>query len=885
MTNRQSVSGTVSRHGGALRHILRSEASMQWRDELVKVFFDRDSKRDLIHRVRQEVSQQANVQKLDQHERDELLHTLVAKLCAEASTQVSTLASPVPALRRGAALTRDVTEHYPYPIARAYFIFAEARTYVGKFISLLDVVEVALHYLGMVAVSAYVRAGCPNRKWNDRLFRLLTASQRWSLGRLLEILRGTIKYADDFRVHLPFEELPGHLFKHGNPTMWLKILDSFIEVRNAVHHGGEHTEELCRRLFQANGPRIEQELAQLAFLKDWTLIRPWQIDEGCPPKVTKAMVLMGPLLLEPEKFVVELNPADSDLQSSESLLLVGPGTAERRSCLPLYPLCAYLIRLNEETPDGIYNATDGVYFLEGASCTASADDVRVDRTYYKAYDSRLPKQAEKSHNDASQNLKRLLLKLHDPASFQNKNDREETYATANIEEDLDDVLDVLRAEQKRHRMQFVGREQILKDISKWIAADTTDGHCLLLVGPPGQGKSALAAELASREQRGCLLHMIKIDRRPQGFLPLLTRQAADILQTRFGDAWYQGGIEEQRKRLMRAAKALVECKEGGRALILIDALDELEETRHGLEFLPWPLPKGVRVVATCRHDPRLMRALRAWRQVGVWPQGDRLDVPPLGYDEFERLAANRLGVDAWHKLEDSPNWSECFERLGGNPLLLQRALDQVHAELLLADDEDRKPCIRGKAIHDSLDDVFAEDYDHIAGRSFGQGPSSEENEHRARLLQFLAVAREPLDCSQLAGLMRADGLEITQDDCRNRVAEMGRFLLNTNGREFEPWHQGFVDFIRNSILNEHDSRKTERVFCRWLRSTDTTNQLYAMRHLLDHLEAAGPPKELAVQLADSDFVERCCEEGEVGKILAGLAKLVSATSGAGHNQR
>ena len=51
----------------------------------------------------------------------------------------------------------------------------------------------------------------------------------------------------------------------------------------------------------------------------------------------------------------------------------------------------------------------------------------------------------------------------------------------------------------------------------WIDGKTEGGY-LLLLGPPGQGKSALVAELARRESTaergGCLLHMVKSHNNP-----------------------------------------------------------------------------------------------------------------------------------------------------------------------------------------------------------------------------------------------------------------------------------------------------------------------------------------------------------------------------------
>ncbi len=167
----------------------------------------------------------------------------------------------------------------------------------------------------------------------------------------------------------------------------------------------------------------------------------------------------------------------------------------------------------------------------------------------------------------------------------------------------------MQQEQELHTRSFVGREDVLARISAWIDGAPGGGY-LLLLGPPGQGKSALMAELARRESAtsGCMLHMIKSHRHPRRFVPALVAQAAKLAGTSFGPAAYQGDVDALRNALVRALGAVVEKR--GRAVVVIDAIDEVEGDQR-VAFLPASLPAGVRVVLTARPEISLVEALRA----------------------------------------------------------------------------------------------------------------------------------------------------------------------------------------------------------------------------------------------------------------------------------
>jgi WD40 repeat protein len=340
---------------------------------------------------------------------------------------------------------------------------------------------------------------------------------------------------------------------------------------------------------------------------------------------------------------------------------------------------------------------------------------------------------------------------------------------------------------------------------------------------------------------------------------------------RFGEAVYRGDVQDLRNSLVRALGVLVERT--GRAVVVLDALDELaagEEQRAydpRIEFLPPELPGGVRVVLSCRPDIPLVHGLRA-RLRGLAER----PVPPLSADDFRLLLERRVGAESLRGLAGAVDLRAVFERLGGNPLFLRAAVERLAEEAGRAAAEGRPPRIDPADLPNSYAAFFWEVYNRVAEKS-GTRWTSAEGRHKARLLQLLCVAREPLGFEDLAALLAADGHALPLEDCRDRVAEMSQYLLESGGR-FKPWHQGLADYVRAEVLGPAGVRGADEVFCRWLRDAGPTR--YGVRHRPGHLLAAGRAGEAADLLLGLPFLEAKAQAGLVFGLAGDLTAVAAA---------
>jgi hypothetical protein len=818
--------------------ILQGNAAASWLARLTKAFFDGDAKRQVITGIHEEIA--AMFPKMRPGELEGFQQAVLSHLIGLASRDASPPTSEIvaPQILCGPELENHVIANYPYPIATPYRSLTEQESAAGAFGCLLDTFESLVHFLATVAVSAYLRSGLGSSECNRHLLERFL-KEGWSAGDLLALLRDTIRFGGDCAGLLPYPELPVYLFTpRGKPTASGLVLESFVTLRNrAWGHGTGREEAFYAEILPANRARLEKELGLLRWLADWELIRPTAINEA--GLLTRADLLTGDRRQKARPYELLLAPNDldhqgGDVRAEKALLLVAP---DRRRYLPLFPLSLFHFQLHSQ----------GVYFLQRPLWERSPAGPQLRKAGYVAYEAGLAEH-EASRSDPAvrsleQHIQRLEASLVRAGVVLGELPVEPVRA-----KDPEHELPEVRHEQEFHLRTFAGREGLLQAVAQWVG-DRAKGGYLLLLAPPGQGKSALMAELARRERGGpgCLLHMVKSHRNPLKFVPALISQAAKLARAQFGAVAYRGDLDDLRNALLRALEAVRE--KTGRALVLIDALDELESSGERIGFLPATLPAGAKLVLTCRPDIPLVQALRARLQ-----PLEEMKLPPLSEEDMPLVIRRRLDARTLASLESRVNWRELFQRLQGNPLFLQRALERITQAVAIAQKEAKPPDLDLSTLPTTLEALFQDIYNEI-GEKEGTRFRSPEGRQKSRLLQFLCLARESLDFEQLSGLMAADGTGLSLEECRDRLFEMSQYLLDTGGNRFKPWHQGLVDYVRTQILRESGCRQAEQTFAAWLRMESPRPGTYGLRHRAQHLLVAERFDEFGELLTSYSFLE------------------------------
>lgn len=821
-----------------LESFCSSQEFQTLRDRLVHSYYDKAEKDAVITGLREAVT--ARVGPLAAGELNDLQREAIIRLVAVASESVarpaSTDDSEPPASSRHET-EESIISKYPSPIAMCYERMVKSEPGTNGFFALLDTFEAFLNFLATVVLSAYWRDGT----WHPEHNRLLLDKfykTKWSMGDVIDLLRETA------RIYLrrpspgstPYPELCRYLFtRKGSPSPSLLVLEGLIDLRNeSLAHGGGRHDKLYASIMPRHRERLEGELNRCQWLLKSSLWLPRKIEPG--GLVTVADLLYGNWRKKDREVSLQLDPRDLDLNDGDivpekTLLLVDQKAG---AYLPLFPLSLFQFQ----------QTCEGVFFLQKREWASKARLVRVT---YVSFDlvttsergNRYEARRQEAPTDSLESrVRQLEAALAEPGD-----------GLRAVKDSFERVVDVdlpeVRAEQEYHVRTFAGRTTWIDGLAGWVQKTEAGGYFLLL-GPPGQGKSALLAEFARVQSLNCpcLLHMMKAHRDPRRILQFLLLQADKLLDDILPKSLYDQDLEGLRNALSGALAQLAHQR--GRALVVIDALDELQAP-EALAFLPEYLPAGVCGILSCRPDNPIVDAIRA-----RLPQLQQADLPPLSPNDLPAFLEKYLDADQVVELRNRKyDFDALFHRVKGNPLQLWQALNRILEQLQSGPIRD-VALIDPREFPSDPEDLFKSIYEKIGEKERGHF-RTEAGRVKARMVQLLAIAAEPLNIEDLRGLLEVGDKRLSLEEVRDLLREMSEYLLPLDER-FRLFHQGFTEYVEAAVLGPEDTARAHQTFCRWLESRRQKGGGYYLRHFAWHLYGSGDYAEMG-KLARGDYFD------------------------------
>jgi hypothetical protein len=223
-----------------------------------------------------------------------------------------------------------------------------------------------------------------------------------------------------------------------------------------------------------------------------------------------------------------------------------------------------------------------------------------------------------------------------------------------------------RAHNLPSRGKVLGRERLVKGITRDLLADDRQPTSILLYGHPGVGKTAVALEVGHRI---LMAHSLRPRKRGRDVVWIssqreqLTRTGAleaatlagtlgDVVTTicaTLGREDILRALPDEQLQLLNAELAR------RRVLVICDSLDQVAD--HRVRSMLLALPHPTRVLATSRED---------------LPLGRSLQLKPLGYQAAQKLSL-RLDDATYRALTDSQR-ETLMKACGGIPLALAWSL-------------------------------------------------------------------------------------------------------------------------------------------------------------------------------------------------------------------
>jgi hypothetical protein len=251
-------------------------------------------------------------------------------------------------------------------------------------------------------------------------------------------------------------------------------------------------------------------------------------------------------------------------------------------------------------------------------------------------------------------------------------ERHPDHVEAGEQSDLQRELDLQEELIAAATEGFIGRAADLAALDGY--ADSDDARLFAVTAAGGIGKTTLLAKwIANRRKRGDLVfcRFIGVGDRPSGVDSLLASLVDELREAgRIGSE-----IPTDPKKLReKLPELLAECGKHGRAIIVVDALNQLDSGLGDLDWMPKSMPAGVKLVVSFKTGTSAADELLGRRRAtGVHVHECR------GFENIEDRRKLVTGYLERHLKELDPTHLESLVTVPGaeNPLYLRVVLGEL----------------------------------------------------------------------------------------------------------------------------------------------------------------------------------------------------------------
>jgi TPR repeat protein len=436
----------------------------------------------------------------------------------------------------------------------------------------------------------------------------------------------------------------------------------------------------------------------------------------------------------------------------------------------------------------------------------------------------------------------------------------------------------IRSERAHRLSEFVGRSVILAELKNLIEKVGHQGGYIVVTSPEGFGKSAIASKLTECENSGlemlgdarlqvardapwlpgALLHMGKQSKDPLEFVSAIVDQANTLLlrpvdairledaelaslrdnELSNGEHGDRKSVESLGHRFRAKLHEVLDrlVAERGRALVVIDALDEIGCDADAFYFLPELLPVGAVILMTTRPEEKLIEFL-----------GHRLRATRIALEGFSIDEVNELtGAKDLH-------WNQKVHRLSsGAPLyvaMVAKKLKEVGGDYKRVD------------LPHSMKAVFQ-------GQSalWRTAEIAETKDPLRAMLALLAVF-EPatsLKMDFLQSFLKQRGIALSGAALREALLPVASQVEGLEAGKLKLAVKAFAEYVRQSLFTVQDLRELLVDITEWLAENNDVPDAVLTFYLQTWTDEKFV-RDKQQRTAAAELVNRliCCDRAEV----------------------